>query len=139
MDYLIITTYYNSDNVDSTFTQANERAEHWVNLTQKTYQILKKDTVPVIQEGIFGEKTIADVLTSTEDLVWDDNKEKIERFIEQEINRLNQKILHEKARMYEISHFKNYMKVGTEETVESISARIQADQDSITYLKNYVL
>ena len=123
MDYEIINTEFDSDNVNVSFEVNHGRTEHWLNLTQKTY---------------FTKRIADGISTQITPIVWDDNKPTVNRFIELEINRLNNKILLQKTRLYEVYHFKNFLKISPDETPQSIQQSIEADQASLSYLKNYV-
>lgn len=122
MDYTIIITEYDSDNVDESFTAIHGRNETWLDLTNKTYTKYRiADNTP--------KKTTI--------LEWSEHIPQIEVFIQVEINRVNAALLLEKTRLHEITYFRAYMKIGLDETPETVQANIDSNQAILTYLKNY--
>lgn len=121
MDYVFTITEFDADNVDSSFTVNHGRTEHQLDLTNKTYVIYRK----------------ADGLSETTPMVWEDNIPLITSFITREKDRVSIQLLLDKTRQYEVSHFGNYMRISTDETIETCQAKIDETNNILTYLKNY--
>jgi len=122
MEYIFAITEYDSNNVDNSFTAINGRKEHWMDLTLKTYEVRRISS---------NEPT---VITPQ---VWEDNIAVIQSFIDIEAQRVYTQLLLEKTRMHEINYFHSYMRIGADETNETIAAQIKQNEDTLAFLKSY--
>jgi hypothetical protein len=124
MDYIIINTQYDSDNVELSTSVLQGRIESWINLTQKTYSIFRKGS---------------NIPTTESTVVWDDlSIPQIQIFIGMEIERVELQLLLEKTRLYEITYYSNAMKIQKDETPQMWELAIQNSLATIAYLKNYI-
>src|ERR1035437_2153621 len=97
MDYTFTIIEYDADDVDKSFKINHGRTEHFLNLTSKVYiKTIRGDNVDdiVIQ------------------MVWNDNVALIESFVQRKLTDVNNQVLLEKARVYELYNFGAMMRVG---------------------------
>lgn len=121
MDYSFTATEYNSDNVDSSFTTLRGRTEHWFDLTLKTYTVYKKsDSTP----------------TETISMVWEENIERINYFVQREADKVYAQLLNDKARLYEIANFGQFVS-RTPDDFKDTQANIKKSEETLSFLKNY--
>ncbi len=122
MDYSLVITERDSDNVGDYFSVVNGTTDHVFDLGNKIYTKYRKGS---------------NIDTITIPMVWEENIPKIYDAINIEINRLNSVILINKTRLYEITHF-SFLRVSVDETPESTQKIIDDYQSSVTFLKNYI-
>lgn len=123
MGYTIITTEHDSDNVEYNTAVILGRTEHWTDLDDKTYVKYRIGS---------------NISTTTTPMVWDENIDLINNFIQQEIYRLYQLLLNERARLYEISYMRPHVKAGSDESRQKKIDAMNTLQATIDYLESYV-
>ena len=123
MDYSFVITEFDSDDVDNSTPVINGRTENWINLTDSTF---------------FTHRIGSNITTKITEMSWNDNMQRIQSFIDREILRINEKILNDKTRLYEITYFLAFIKVGPND-VKNTQDDIKRNTDILNFLKSYII